>query len=171
GDVPDDFVPRPAEYKKLKQAVLSTGTGATVAVTTALLGAGGYGKTTLANQICRDPDVRFEFAEGILRVEVGKERDDVTGLVTDLIETLDPEGKRPGFQDTQTAAEHLAEAIGEARILLVIDDVWREAQLRPFLRGAPNCVRLVTTRLPQVLPRSHVSIAVDEMRADEALNL
>jgi TIR domain/NB-ARC domain/WD domain, G-beta repeat/APAF-1 helical domain len=171
GDVPDEFVPRPAEYEKLKQAVLSAGSGATVAVTTALLGAGGYGKTTLANQLCRDPDVRFEFTDGILRVEIGKERDDVTGLVTDLIETLAPEGNRPGFQNIQTAAEYLAERIGEARLLLVVDDVWREAQLRPFLRGGRSCVRLVTTRLPQVLPRSHVPIPVDEMRADEALSL
>ena len=86
GDLPDEVVCRPAEYEKLKMAVLSAGSGATVAVTTALLGAGGYGKTTLANQLCRDPDVRFEFTDGILRVEIGKERDDVTGLVIDLIE-------------------------------------------------------------------------------------
>ena len=171
GDLPDDFVPRPAEYEKVKQAVLSAGSGATVAVTTALLGAGGYGKTTLANRLCRDPDVRFEFSDGVLRVEIGKERDNVTGLVIDLIEKLDPNAKRPGFQDIQTASEHLGELIGEARLLLVIDDVWREAQLRPFLKGGPNCVRLVTTRLPQVLPHSHVPIAIDEMRADEALSL
>jgi hypothetical protein len=171
GDMPEDFVLRPREYNKLKETVLSAGGNATVAVTTALLGAGGYGKTTLANQLCRDPDVRFEFTDGILRVEIGKERDDITGLVVDLIEKLDPQGKRPGFQDIQTAAEHLAELIGEARLLLVIDDVWREAQLRPFLRGGPNCVRLVTTRLPRVLPRSHLPITVDEMRADEALKL
>jgi hypothetical protein len=75
------------------------------------------------------------------------------------------------FQDIQTAAEYLAELIGEARLLLVVDDVWREAQLRPFLKGGPNCVRLVTTRLPQVLPRSHLPVAIDEMRANEALSL
>src|SRR5262249_59873259 len=107
----------------------------------------------------------------ILRVEIGKERNDVTGLIVDLIEKLDPGARRPGFQDVQTASEHLGELIGEARLQLVIDDVWREAQLRPFLRGGTNCVRLVTTRLPQVLPRSHVPIAIDEMQAEEALSL
>jgi hypothetical protein len=59
---------------------------------------------------------------GILRVEIGKERADVTGLVIDFIEKLHPQGKRPGFQDTQTAAEHLAELIDEARLLFVIND-------------------------------------------------
>ena len=62
----------------------------------------------------------------------------------DLIEMLDPEGNRPSFTDVNTASERLAELVGEARLLLVIDNVWREAQPRPFLRGGPNCVRLVT---------------------------
>ncbi len=169
GDLAEDFVARPAEYARLKDAVLSAGSETAVALTTALRGAGGYGKTTLANHLCRDPDIRFEFTDGILRVEIGKERDDVTGLIIDLIETL--EGKRPGFQDVQTAAEYLARLIGEARLLLMIDDVWREAQLRPFLRGGPNCARLVTTRLPQVLPAGHTPIVIDAMRDAEALRL
>jgi hypothetical protein len=143
----------------------------TLALTTALLGAGGYGKTTLANALCRDDDVRFEFSDGILRVDIGKERSDVTSLVADLIEKLDPDGKRPGYADVVTASEHLGELLGESRLLLVIDDVWREAQLKPFLRSGPNCVRLVTTRLPGVLPAESVSVAIDEMRAVEAASV
>ena len=140
-----------------------------MALTTTLRGAGGYGKTTLANYLCRDPDVRFEFSDGIVRVVVGKERDDVTGLISDLIERLDPEGKRPGFTDEVTASEYLGELIGESRLLLVIDDVWWEAQLHPFLRGGLNCVRLVTTRLPHVLEAvRHIEVPIDEMRAAEA---
>ena len=95
GDLPADFVPRPTEYEALKAAVLAEAPERTVALTTALRGAGGYGKTILANSLCRDPDVRFEFSDGIVRVEVGKERDDVTGLVSDLIERIDPGGNAP----------------------------------------------------------------------------
>ena len=172
GDLPENFVPREIEYAALKDAVLARGPDSkTVGLTTALSGAGGYGKTTLANYLCHDPDVRFEFTDGIVRVEIGKERSDVAGLVTDLIERLDPERKRPGFTDIVTASEYLGELIGESRLLLVIDDVWREAQLRPFLRGGPNCVRLVTTRLPGELPPSHVPIKIDEMREGEAVKL
>jgi len=171
GALPNGFVPRPVEYEEIKRAVLADSQSNTVALTTALRGAGGYGKTALANALCRDPDIRFEFTDGILRVEIGKERDDVTALVMDLIEKLDPNGKRPGFQDITTASEHLGELIGESRILMVIDDVWREAQLRPFLCGGPNCVHLVTTRLPRVLPRAHTAVLIDEMRAEEAAAL
>ena len=167
GDLAEYFVPRPAEYARLKDAVLSAGSDTVVA----LRGPGGYGKTTLASYLCRDPDIRFEFTDGILRVEIGKDRDDVTGLIIDLIETLDPLGRRPNFQDVQTATDYLARLIGDARLLLVIDDVWREAQLRPFLRSGPNCARLVTTRLPQVLPARHIAIAIDAMQDAEALRL
>ena len=99
GNLPEDFVPRPTEYTALKEAVLSAPSGTAVGVTTVLRGAGGYGKTTLANYLCRDPEVRFEFTDGILRVEIGKERNDVTGLIVDLIEKLDPRGRRPGFRE------------------------------------------------------------------------
>jgi hypothetical protein len=136
GDLSADFVPRPVEYAALKTAVLSGAPNNAVAV----IGAGGYGKTMLVNALCRDPDVRFEFSDGILRVEIGKEHADVTGLISDLIEMLHPDGNRPGFVDVVTASERLGELIGESRLLMMIDDVWREAQIRPFLRGGPNCV-------------------------------
>jgi hypothetical protein len=55
GHLPEAFVPRPEQYRALKDAVLAEhhgdGGGATVALTTALVGAGGYGKTTLANAL------------------------------------------------------------------------------------------------------------------------
>ena len=94
GDLSADFVPRPVEYAALKAAALSEAPNKAVVV----IGAGGYGKTMLVNGVCRDPDVRFEFSDGIVRVEIGKERADVTELVSDLIEKLDPEGKTPRLQ-------------------------------------------------------------------------
>ncbi len=175
GHISDTFVPRPVEYCILRDAVLAKpqgdDRGATIALTAALVGAGGYGKTTLANALCRDDEVQAEFTDGIIRVEVGKERDDVRGLIVDVIEKLDLKGRRPGFEDVNVASEHLAELIGERRLLLVIDDVWREKQLRPFLLGGPSCVRLVTTRKPNLLPEGAQRVGVDEMRADEAAKL
>jgi hypothetical protein len=174
GDLSSDFVPRPLEYAALKAAVLRGTPEKTVALTTALQGAGGYGKTTLANKLCRDPDVRFEFCDGIMRVVIDKDKEhnDLTGQICDLIEELHPEGKRPGFVDVEAASAHLGELIGESRLLLVIDDVWRADQVRPFLRGGPNCMRLVTTRLPYVLHSiPHEKVPIDEMHPAEAASL
>jgi hypothetical protein len=157
GDAGDHFVDRPDEYGRM------------VTLTTALYGAGGYGKTTLAAALCRDPDVKREFSGGVLWLRLGKEVDDVTGRILELIGLIDPDQRGLAITDVNTAAELLADTIGDARILLVIDDVWREAQLRPFLRGGPNCVRLVTTRIPQALPADHVAIRIDQMTECQAL--
>ena len=167
GDLTGHFVERPKEYDDAKKAILSA--GRTVALTTALHGAGGYGKTTLANALCRDPAIQSGFPDGVLRVELGKEISDVTSRILNLIALIDPNRQLPGITDASIAADLLAGAVGDARILLVLDDVWREPQLRPFLRGGPNCVRLVTTRIPEVLPAEHVAVRIDEMTADQAL--
>ena len=53
----------------------------------------------------------------------------------------------------------------------MIDDVWREQDLRPFLQGGPNTTRLITTRNNMVLPPSAIRQAVDAMREGEALAL
>ena len=65
----------------------------------------------------------------------------------------------------------LAEALGERRILLIIDDAWREQDLRPFLQGGHNTTRLITTRRGDILPREVVRQPVDAMQASEALAL
>ncbi|WP_299970357.1 TIR domain-containing protein [uncultured Roseobacter sp.] len=166
GHLPSSYVRRSTEFGALKTSVMASGGGSV-----ALVGSGGYGKTVLANDLCRDEEVRFQFWDGILRVEIGKERPSVLGLVNDLIEKLDPDGARPGFTDETMAGEHLGGLIGEASLLLVIDDVWYESQLRPFLYGGPNCVRLITTRKPSVLPQDCTPIRIDEMRQTEALQL
>ena len=169
GDIGDHFVPRIKEYREAKAAIL-TG-GRTIALTTALQGAGGYGKTTIANALCRDPDIQREFSGGVLRVELSKATRDVSAHVLQLIELLDPGYHRHGATDPSMAADLLAEVIGTRRILLVIDDVWWPDQLSPFSRGGSNCVRLVTTRIPSVLPRDHISIVIDRMTMEEALGV
>jgi len=82
-DPPENFVPRKIEYVALKKAVLAQGMHGKPVVA-ALTGAGGYGKTALANYLCRDPDVRFEFTDGIVRVDIGKERNGEFGRATRL---------------------------------------------------------------------------------------
>jgi hypothetical protein len=168
GDRGFRYTERPEEYEQAKRSLL--GGGRTVALTTALHGAGGYGKTTLANAISCDPDIRREFCGGVLRVELSKEIDDVTGKVLSLVDLIAPGHQSSRVTDIAVASELLAQAIGDARILLVIDDVWREAQLRPF-RGGSNCVRLVTTRIPNVLPPDHVAIPIDQMTMGQALEI
>ncbi len=80
-------------------------------------------------------------------------------------------GERPGLETINAAAAKLGETLSDRRILLIVDDVWREQDLRPFLQGGPNCVRLVTTRIDSVLPAIGCSPAGRRDAGGEALSL
>ena len=140
-----------------------------VAITAALKGAGGYGKTTLARAICHEEAIQNAFDDGILWVTLGEQPGDVQSHVVDLIEVLTNE--RPGFKTTDAAVTRLGEVIGERRMLIVIDDVWQAAHARPFLQAGPNCARLITTRNRDVLPPNAKPLDVDAMQASEAIKL
>ncbi|MBA3530521.1 MAG: hypothetical protein H0T73_01180 [Ardenticatenales bacterium] len=164
------FVARPSEYEALKSQLLSHVTGEAVAITTALRGAGGFGKTTLARALCHDPAVRGAFPDGILWVTLGESPGDLTGRVVALLHALRPE-EEAMVADVESAVTRLAALLEGQRVLLVIDDVWEATPLAPFLRGGEHCARLITTRKSDVLPRGTHRVDVDAMRASEAVVL
>jgi WD40 repeat protein len=165
---PGDFVERPVEFNAIKIKLLDTKGGA-VAISAALRGAGGYGKTTLAKALAHDADIQDAYFDGVLWVELGERPDNLLGIITDLITRLT--GTPPGLATVNAAAAALGEALGNRRILLVIDDVWREQDLRPFLQGGRNTTRLVTTRLNRVIPVGAFRQPVDAMTSNEARSL
>src|SRR5258706_7438378 len=67
---PTDLVQRPLEFEGLKKKLLNA-KGDAVAITAALRGAGGYGKTTLAKALAHDPEIQDAYFDGILWVELG----------------------------------------------------------------------------------------------------
>ena len=166
--LPVDFIPRPGEMEPLVARLLNEQPEGPTAITTALRGAGGYGKTTLAKAICHDKRIRRIFSDGILWVTLGERPNVVGGVVKIYAQLTD---QRPAFIDWEDAANSLAEALAEKRCLLVVDDVWHQSHLRPFLRGGPNCTRLVTTRDSSTLPLNSEQINVDAMRQHEAVAL
>jgi len=168
-DKPDDFVERPEEFNQLLALLLDPKREEPIAITAALRGAGGYGKTTLAKALCHDERIQNAFDDGVLWVTLGENPGDLTGRVEDLIYTLS--GERPGFSSVQAAAARLAELLADRDILLVIDDVWNSAHLTPFLQGGVRCSRLITTRNSDTLPAKAKGINLDAMRPEEATSL
>lgn len=77
---PSDFVPRLKEFD-LKQKLLDAN-GDAVAVTAALCGAGGYGKTTLAKAFAHDEGVQDAYFDGILWVDLGEKPDNLRSCPT-----------------------------------------------------------------------------------------
>jgi hypothetical protein len=165
---PADFVERPAEFDALKKLLLDS-KGEAVAITAALRGAGGYGKTTLAKALAHDADIHAAYLDGVLWVALGEKPESLLLIISDLITRLT--GTQPGLNTINAAASALGEALGDRRILLVVDDVWREQDLACFLQGGTSTTRLVTTRNDSTLPTNAVRQSLDAMSDSEALEL
>ena len=146
--LPSHFVQRPAEFDALKNLLLNPARTGPVAITTALSGAGGFGKTTLAAALCHDDDVVMNFDDGIL-CTLGQ-TPDVLGTLLTAYAALT--GERPGFSSVADAAYQLGEKLEGRTCLLVIDDVWDQEHLSPFLRGGKSSARLFTTRDAETTP-------------------
>jgi WD40 repeat protein len=188
--LPENFVARPEEFEKIISALLDrsqpNAVGAqptvvaqpravvaqpTVGITAALRGAGGYGKTVLARAVCHDPRVRAAFPDGVLWVTLGENpsEQDLIARLAYLVARLTGDREQP--PDLLSAGLRLRDELSQRQALLVVDDVWNGAHLRPFLQGGPRCGCLVTTRNDDTLPGGTHKINVDAMRAQEALGL
>ena len=138
--------------------------GGTVGITTAVQGAGGFGKTTVAKLVRADRRVLRRFRGRVYWVTVGRDagKETLPGLVNDLIAQLDPE-RAITFTNAQQASEHLAAVLAKGpRRLLILDDVWTGQQLAAF-PAAGRCARLVTTRIPSLTAGTAVPVRVDQM--------
>ncbi len=96
----------------------------------------------------------------------------VTRLVHDV--TLAITGRDVSFDSPDRAGEYLGQLLEQRPdqpTLLIFDDVWTQEQLDPLLTGGDGCVRLVTTRIPAILPPDAKTVRVDAMSQDQALQV
>ncbi|MBS2965827.1 hypothetical protein KGA66_22440 [Actinocrinis puniceicyclus] len=163
-------IERPAVARALREALTAPDSDV-IAVTTALEGAGGFGKTTLAAHLClSDERLKDRFAGGLLWITLGQHvaGAELANKINGLCELLT--GQPATVSDPELAGARLGMLLEQRQdMMLVIDDVWSAAQLRPFLIGARRCRRLVTTRNSAVLPRTARSVLVDAMEHGEAV--
>ena len=163
------MIDRPRLAAALMAALDDTQTDGTVVVT-AVHGAGGFGKSTLVKQVCHEPRIHDLFFGAMLWTELGQEANgvDLATKINDLTEQLC--GVRPTLSDPQQAGFQLGailDSIAEP-VLLVVDDVWRDEQVQPFLVGGRACRRIVTTRYKLPSLSDATEIQVDVMAAVEA---
>ncbi|HLZ63059.1 MAG TPA: NB-ARC domain-containing protein, partial [Ktedonosporobacter sp.] len=168
-DLPKSYVPRPKAFDAIKQVLLKQEGSQTTAITTALRGAGGFGKTTLALALCHDPEIQAAFPDGILWVELGENPRSLREVLNGILHALEPSLSRS--VTPEEAGENFRKVLAERECLLVIDDVWQPSALEPLLEGGPHCKRLVTTRNDQVLPEEAERLLVDAMERTEAIAL
>lgn len=161
------FVARPALTKSIVDALLGTADGVPGA-STLVQGPGGFGKTTLAIDVCHRAEVVDAFADGLLWVTLGEEPD-MASKLSDL--HVVASGNPPAVAGVEAIGQALAQTLAGRRCLLVVDDVWRSQDLAPFLKlEGPRL--LVTTRIRSLIEQAGQAhwpdVPVDEMEASEA---
>jgi WD40 repeat protein len=166
-DLPRGYIPRPKAFETIKRTLLNHQGNQTTAITTALRGAGGFGKTTLALALCHDPEIQDAFPDGILWIELGEHPPRSLDVMNGVLASLGP--SRSLAITLEEARDRWRKALASRRYLLVIDDVWQAPALSPLLEGGPNCMRLITTRNDWVLPEEAIRLFVDAMEPAEAI--
>jgi len=160
------LVGRDVLLKQLRQQLCNE----TKPVMVTLHGLPGVGKTALAIELAYDPQIRAHFRDGILWAG--------PGLHPDLPEQLSRWGSLMGvtaatalhkLDSAENWARALRAAIGQRRMLLVIDDVWKIEEALAFQVGGPHCAYLVTTRYPNLavqLAAEHAQIVPELTEQD-----
>ncbi|ATX64619.1 TIR domain-containing protein [Roseinatronobacter bogoriensis] len=165
----ETFIARPRLFAQIKAQLLSE-TSEPLSLTSALQGRGGYGKSVLAGEIARDPEIRDAYIDGVFWVSLGQDNPDVLGQINHLIRRISGAGGAP---DVNTAAEELRRLLEKRDVLIILDDVWRRQDLYTFAKatGQGNASLLATTRKLDALPPSAQTIDISGMEPDEAVAL
>ena len=154
-ELPAAFQARPALLAELKERVLSMASSTTslvgvsrgaAAATTSAHGMGGVGKTTIAVQLIRDPEVGAAFAR-LLWVSVSQEPD-IFGLIRVLYYQLTSRKLPASAEEERDAVQELRQAAKGKRVLLVLDDCWdaKHGELLNCVDADAGSACVITTR-------------------------
>ncbi len=108
-------------------------------------GMGGLGNTTLARALVDDEVVQQAFPDGIIWITVGKEsRRDFIQEMREIAAAL---GEDLSSYQSALAIERLYRTtLSRQAALIVVDDVWKKADIEPLLAESARSQFLFTTR-------------------------
>ncbi|MEM6528926.1 MAG: NB-ARC domain-containing protein, partial [Chloroflexota bacterium] len=138
--MPQHLIGRDEPYNQLRGYVLDVDS-ATVAV----VGMPGIGKTALVSRMVHEVDVMDTFVDGVFWVSLG-EQPDIRKQLEIWCGTL---GIMPE-STLETTTMKIRATVANKRMLIVVDDVWTEANLQPFMVSGSNSRIVITTRFPGV---------------------
>jgi hypothetical protein len=107
----------------------------------------GVGKTTLAMALANSDEILKHFSDGILWVGLGPVAD-VARHLTTWAGSLNIDVT--GIPSKEDRSQAVKDAVGQRRMLLVIDDAWEIDAANLMMCGGPNCVHLLTTRNQEI---------------------
>jgi hypothetical protein len=168
--LPGNYLERPDALANLRNAVMKDNPGPSVALT-AFRGMGGIGKTVLAQALSQDEVIWQAFPDGIAWTTAGKEVSH--SLTVRMQEVRRALGDTPAREESELECIHRYRTLlQEKAALVIVDDVWRTADIEPFLASSRRSRILFTTRdsaiAAAVCAEEH---SADLLTAEQALAL
>jgi WD40 repeat protein len=142
--LPLNFIPRPQELARLRQAVMGDEDPKRRVGLTALSGMGGIGKSLLAQALCQDEVIQAAFPDGIIWVTIGRKPGDLVGQMREVGKALGDPVKH--YDTSEGSANALRTVLQDKAVLVVLDDVWDPRHVEPFRVHASRCRLLFTAR-------------------------
>ena len=168
-----DFTGRDEQVEEIKR-VLAGDDGSPAALyavpIVAISGRGGVGKSTLAIRAAHE--LGGVFPDGHLYGDLqNPEGEDPTGkLLTRFLHALGVSGPAVP-EDVQERAELYRSVLADKKLLVVLDDVGNEEQVRPLLPGSPTCAVITTSRMRlSGLSGAHL-VDIEVLDIDRAMDL
>jgi hypothetical protein len=139
----------------------------------ALHGLPGVGKTALLSALAHSAPMQEHFREGILWAALGP-RPNLPMLLNRWGKLLGiDESKQTSLNSQDAWIDALRQAVGLRRLLLIYDDVWSIEDAFTCKIDGPNCIHLLTTRIPEIAIRfaGVQTMIVPELNPSESIEL
>ncbi len=113
-----------------------------------------------ADPVGCDDGLRRRFADGVRWLDLGEDLvgERLAGKLNGATYHLTRE--RPPLTDPKQAGTELGRALRDRRMLIVVDDVWHDSQVKAPTQGDTPSVWLLTTRDRSLAPRSAMVVEV-----------
>lgn len=176
-ELQDSYQHKRPEFFEAKEALLA-GDDNSVALSTAIHGAGGYGKSSLAQELCNDEDIRAKFLGGIYWLQFGRTESREEGAdIVRFPDAADRMLKAQYAKDQQPSLGSDADILSllaflpDAPLLIVADDIW-DGRQTAWLSNAPNGISiLMTTRRQSIAATAGVNIDIQRLADDASQRL
>ena len=135
----------------------------------------GVGKTAVAAELISNEAITQRFPDGVLWAHLGQDPD-VNRQLAKWAKALNLSKEEIGdCNGLEELGEAVAQAIGDSRMLLVVDDVWTTEAGERFMISGPNCARIITTRYKNVarelMPNVDAVLEVRKLIPEEGYQL